>query len=320
MEALSFDDVLLVPQYSDINSRSELDIRTELFGLNLRPILSANMPSVTSTQLAIEMYRHGGLGVLHRFNTPDEAVEQFEIVFANVPVAVSLGVKDYQERAGKLWDAGANIFFIDVAHGDHKQVKDVLVWMKEVFPDAYVCVGNIVTLAAAQRLAAYGADALKIGVGPGAACITREVTGFGVPQVSALYEVAQIKQHYPNVKIIADGGIKNSGDIVKALYFGADAVMIGSLFAGTEEAPTPGLYYGNASEVINGHNAPEGVSGEVPNQGTVEQLMKRLTWGIKSGFSYAGARSAEELRLHATYVTVTGNSTRESGARVAEHR
>jgi len=178
--------------------------------------------------------------------------------------------------------------------------------------------GNIATLAGASFLAEAGADAIKVGIGPGAACTTREVTGFGVPQVTAIQNVSLVREYYPHVRIIADGGIRNSGDIVKALYFGASAVMIGSLFAGADEAPTPGVYYGNASHIVNGHNAPEGVSGYVERRGSVKEIVKNLTWGIRSGLSYAGASTIPELRDNVRYQIITPNGLAESRARVGQ--
>lgn len=316
--SLSFDDVLLRPTYSDIGSRKSVDISTRIFNWDVQPIISANMPSVTSTKLARAMIAEKCIPVLHRFNTIDEAVSEFREV-ATPACAVSLGLKDIKDRSHSLWNAGARIFFLDVAHGHHEQVGKSVEYLRRIFGNQiYIVAGNVATYDGALFLANYGANAIKVGIGPGAACITREVTGFGVPQVTAIIETAKVKNVYPNVRIIADGGIRNSGDIVKALYFGASAVMVGSLLAGADEAPTPGVYYGNASAIMNGHNAPEGVSGAVERRGTVKEIIKNLTWGVRSGFSYAGANTVSELRQNVVFETVTPNALAESRARVGQ--
>lgn len=321
MHALSFDDVLLVPRRSSIYSRKDIDISSELFkGFNIDiPIISANMPSVTGGVMADAMWKAGGFGILHRFNTISDALAGFSYV-KNVgsTCGVSLGVGgDTVERFERLYEYGARIFCIDVAHGHHDRVIGQIEQIRQAGSVIEIIAGNVATETAAYDLAAAGADAIKIGIGPGAACTTREVTGFGMPQVSAIQECVRIKYDFPNVRFIADGGIKNSGDIVKALAFGANTVMIGRLFAGCDEAPNPGEYYGNASSRIREYRAPEGVEGFVERTGPVEDTLKQLKWGIKSGLSYAGVSSIYDLHEdQPEFVMVTPQGMNETRTRI----
>lgn len=324
---LTFDDVLLVPKTGVLESRKDADIFSELVsGTKLEvPIVSANMPSVTATDMAHAMYKVGGFGILHRFGVYEDIdilINSFETIkdYCKADAGISLGIKNGLEVAWYLANAGCRIFCLDVAHGDHEQVIKFVKEFKESvrFNDCKLIVGNVATLLAASKLAEVGADAIKIGVGPGAACRTREVTGFGVPQLSAIFEVSRIKKWYPDVRVIADGGIKNSGDIVKALAAGADTVMIGSLLAGCDEAPNPGEYYGNASKHVNGHRAPEGSYGRVVRTGKVEDVIKELAWGIRSGVSYGGATNLHELRKNAEFIQVTAAGQHESNVRLHE--
>lgn len=318
--ALSFDDVLLVPSRSAIHSRKDIDLTSWVTNhIKVKiPIISANMPSVTGVKMARKMWDLGGFSILPRFNTIDESVEEFKKVQdAGDICGVSLGVgEDTGYRYEALQKVGAAIFCIDVAHGHHDRVIDWITIIRQN-PDAVVIAGNIATYDAAFDLAEAGADAVKVGIGPGAACTTREVTGFGVPQLSAIMEVRRAQADFPNLKIIADGGIKNSGDIVKALAFGADTVMLGRLLAGVNEAPYPGEYFGNASARVRNYRAPEGVEGTVESTGSLEDTLKSLVWGIKSGLSYAGCDSIFDL--HETdvhYVTVSSQTMLETRTRI----
>lgn len=320
--ALTFDDVLLVPKHGVLNKRIDADISSELIeGYRLKvPIISANMPAVTEANMAAMMWSNGAYGILHRFNTIDENIMEYETVTDayNSDCACSLGLEDGMERAFWLAQLGCRMFCLDVAHGDHEQVLNFTKEFKNSirFNDCKLIVGNVATFWAADRLAEAGADAIKVGIGPGAACKTREVTGFGVPQLTAVIEASRVKKYHPHVRIIADGGIKNSGDIVKALAAGADTVMIGSLFAGCDEAPSPGEYYGNASKKVNGHRAPEGSYGIVERKGSVADVTKELAWGIRSGISYGGATNVEELRQNAEFIQVTAAGQHESQVRI----
>jgi IMP dehydrogenase len=319
MSGLSFDDVLLSPRLSEITSRKFIALETELFEDYMieLPILSANMPSVTGPEMAIAMYQSGGYGFLPRFNTIGQAASEYvKVLDGEANAVISLGLDDYKIRMLELYDVGARHFCIDVAHGHHVRVIEAIDWLKSA-RDINLIAGNVATADGAFDLTEAGADVIKVGIGPGAACTTREVSGFGVPQLSAIMDVNRIKEAFDYVKIIADGGIKNSGDIVKALAFGADTVMIGRLLAGTDESRNPGEYYGNASTRVRDYRSPEGVIGEVERNGPVTDVLKTLAWGIKSGLSYAGAASIAELHANPVEaVTVTPQGMWETLARV----
>jgi IMP dehydrogenase len=317
-DGYSYDDLMLIPQHGVLETRKNADISSELVDgwPLLVPIISANMPSVTETKMANIMAFSGGVGAIHRFNTVEEQFTLCKQTSGNVIAAI--GLKDGLVRTSTLRDARVKIFLLDVAHADTDVVFDFVEKWKGAWPDLYLIVGNVANKEAIVPLANLGADAIKVGIGPGAACTTREVTGFGYPQLSAVYECAQEKPYCDNhVKIIADGGIRNSGDIVKALAVGADSVMIGSLLAHCSESPNPGEYWGNASQRMNGHNAPEGVSTtiQLAPESAID-VMKRLSWGIRSGISYAGARNIQELRDNAEWVRVTPGTLQESRARI----
>lgn len=319
--AYCFDDVLLVPKHGVLNSRKDADISSELVkGLSLEiPIVSANMPSVTEHKMAVKINKAGGYGILHRFLSIKENVGEYNFVRdSNYDCVCSIGLKDGHERMDALADAGCRIFCIDIAHADSEKVFKFLDEVDDYFIPNNLIVGNIATAEAANQLFSRGVAAIKIGIGPGAACRTREVTGFGVPQLTAIMDVAERAQYFGNVKIVADGGIKNSGDIIKALAAGADTVMIGALLAGCDEAPNPGEYYGNASNHMNGHRAPEGSFGEVPKTGSVEDVIKELAWGIRSGVSYGGATNLQELRENAEFISLTAAGQYESQVRIQE--
>src|SRR5574342_48509 len=320
-QALTFDDVLLVPKQGVLDSRKDADISSELVsGLKLDvPIVSANMPSVTGSAMAKAMDKVGGISILHRFCSVEENVQEYKNTFliGNWNVPCSFGFRDWT-RVDALCEAGCRTFCLDVAHGDHESTILHIEEFKKTYPDCRLIVGNVATYEGARALAYYEVDAIKVGIGPGAACRTREVTGFGVPQLTAIMEVrAGIDSYFEyGCKLIADGGIKNSGDIVKALAAGADTVMIGSLLAGCDEAPNPGEHYGNASEQINGHRAPEGSYGRVERRGSVEDVIKELAWGIRSGVSYGGATNLKELRENAEFIQVTAAGQHESSVRI----
>jgi len=322
MEALSFDDVLLVPQYSDVRSRRDISLDslvTNNIGVTF-PIISANMPSVTGPRLAANMWHLGGFSILPRFNTIGAAVMDYRAVVldgANCGVSLGLDSEETGKRYEALYKEGARIFCIDVAHGHHERMVNMIKAVKGWYEDVEVIAGNVATSSGCVDLAEAGADAIKVGIGPGAACTTREVTGFGVPQLTALEECVRVKELFPNIKIIADGGIKNSGDIVKALAFGADTVMLGRLLAGAKEAPHPGQYFGNASARIRDYRAPEGVEGQVEVEGFLEDIIKNLTWGIRSGLSYAGVSSIQELHnTDLEYTIVSPQTMTETRTRI----
>jgi IMP dehydrogenase len=321
LEGLSYDDVLLAPQQGVLEKRKDAILwsyATDDVEIAI-PIISAPMPSVTEKKMAFAMLLAGGQAVVHRFQPLEDRIEQaFHEDRGEIRTAfIAIGLKDGMNAIEELRSVGMSYLCLDVAHGHHSQIGKFVQEIKDWWPTCQLMVGNVATSYGARFLAEAGADGIKVGIGPGAACRTREVTGFGVPQLTAIMRVKQELDHYGyTTPIIADGGIKNSGDIVKALAAGADSVMLGSLLAGSDEAPKPGVYFGNASSRVNGHRAPEGVEGVVPLTGPVENIIKELVWGIRSGISYGGARNIQELQQNAVWIRVAPGAALESSVRV----
>lgn len=319
---LTFEDVLLQPGYSDIASRSEIDLSTDFLGMSFElPIISANMDYVTEQDMAVAMERNGGFSVLHRFMPELNLYDKVAwIHLATDFVSFSVGVRDPEREMGKV-DYIMNgmgipniVVTVDVAHGHHQRVADMVKRLKD-FGVPRVIAGNVATDEGYWFLVKAGADAVKVGIGPGAVCTTREVTGVGVPQLAAI-EVTANRFSDHRVPIIADGGMKNSGDIVKALAAGADMVMLGSLLAGTDEAPGEQRidrhgkiwrpYRGQSIFGVNAsHYTPEGVEGWVEAKGPVKGVLDQLAAGIRSGCSYVGARNLSELREKAKFIQIT---------------
>jgi len=332
-EAVTYDDMLLVPQYSDIKSRSEVNIGSTLKGVEYQlPIMSSPMDTVSEGEMLVAMDKAGGLGVLHRYNTIDEQLRLANEAFARgvSDFAVAVGVTgDYLERAQVLVDTGVETFCLDVAHGHHILMKDALATLRKKFGNKITIIaGNVCTLEGVNDLADWGADAVRANIGGGSICSTRIVTGHGLPGLQTIFDCARTDR---DVKIIADGGIKTSGDIVKALAAGADFVMCGSLLAGTEESP--GLvitmpdgtrmkeYRGMASKDAqmswrNRSSTPEGVASYIPYKGSVVDILGDLEGGIRSGLSYTGARNLTELQNKAQWSRQTSAGTVESGTHI----
>tara|TARA_Y100000296_G_scaffold21868_1_gene25886 strand:- start:2333 stop:3370 length:1038 start_codon:yes stop_codon:yes gene_type:complete len=331
-KAFAYDDVLLKPQYSDIESRSEIDISTNLGnGLVLScPILSSPMDTVTGTTMAIAMGDGGGSGIIHRYNTLDaqyNAVRRAaDLRNTNAPIGAAIGVTgDYLDRAVALRNAGATFLCVDIAHGHHKLMKKAIHQLRDILgDDIHIMAGNIATLEGINDLADWGADSVRCNIGGGSICSTRVQTGHGLPGLQTILDCAQTDR---DVAIIADGGIKNAGDMVKALGAGADAVMCGSLLAGTAEAPgeiyrdadgsTWKSYRGMASkeaqtEWRGNYSSLEGVASRVPHQGKVKDVLAELERGIRSGFSYSGARSLEDFQAKAEFIVQTSSGLSES--------
>ncbi len=335
-ETLSFDDVLLVPRYSNIISRKEVDTSTFLslkkkIKLNL-PIISANMDTITESKMAIAMGKIGGLGIVHRFlEIKDQVLEVKKIKKEKLLAAAAVGVKNGEiERAHALVKAGVDILVLDIAHGHSKYAIEKVKYFKKNFKHIFIIAGNVATAEGFLDLAKAGADAVKVGIGAGSICTTRIVTGFGIPQISAILNCAPIAQKL-GVGLISDGGAKSSGDIVKAIAAGADAVMVGNILSGTDEAPGKLItiggkkykqYHGMASLQANlirpdrknnkDEIIEEGVSGIVPYKGKVEDVIKKIIGGLRSGLSYAGSKNLSELKKTASFVRITPSGFRES--------
>jgi len=238
-ESLTFDDVTLVPQYSSVlpnqtNTKTELNKNLKL---NI-PLLSSAMDTVTESTMAIAIGRSGGLGIIHKnLNPKNQALEVKKVKKKNMIVGAAVGTNEEDiDRVYKLLESNVDLIVVDTAHGHTKKVLTIIKKIKQISKNSIICAGNIATGKAAKFLADSGADIVKVGIGPGSICTTRLVTGIGVPQLSAVLDVKKALKNY-KTKIISDGGIKFSGDIAKALAAGADAVMLGSLFAGTTESP-----------------------------------------------------------------------------------
>jgi IMP dehydrogenase len=464
-EGLTFDDVLLVPKYSNITTRSQTDLRTKLsknISLNI-PLISANMDTVTESAMAIAMAREGGIGIIHRFLTVEEEVEEVlkvkrsasvmierpytispdqsaqdainymrekgvsgllvvkdsklagilthrdvmfesesnklvkdimtkDVVTAkpginlveakeilrqnrieklplvddkgqvkglvtskdithneNYPnaskdkkgrplVGAAVGVKgDFMERTEALLDADTDVIVVDIAHGHSENAISTIRNIKKAFPNCELIAGNVATARGAEDLIKAGVDAVKVGVGSGSICITRVITGSGVPQLTAVYDCAQVGKKY-DIPIISDGGTRTSGDLTKALAAGASTVMVGSLFGGTDESPGSfvmkngkryKIYRGMASfyaalgrksketgnviinDDLNDYVA-EGVEAMVPYKGTVTDIIKQLSGGVRSGLSYCGAHTIPQMQQNAEFIKMSRAGFAES--------
>ncbi|MEM3008270.1 MAG: IMP dehydrogenase [Candidatus Nitrosotenuis sp.] len=464
-EGLTFDDVLLVPKYSNITTRSQTDLSTKLsknISLNI-PLISANMDTVTEAAMAIAMAREGGIGIIHRFLTVQEEVEEVlkvkrsasviienpyhispeqtvkeaieymhekgvsglivvkdsklagiltgrDVTFESDPsklvkdvmtkdvitakpgisldeakeilrqhrieklplvdengtvkglitskdithnenypnaskdkkgrplVGAAVGVKgDFMERTEALLEADADVIVVDIAHGHSENAINTIRHIKKAFPSCELIAGNVATARGTEDLIKAGVDAVKVGVGSGSICITRVITGSGVPQLTAVYDCAQIGRKY-GIPIISDGGTRTSGDVTKALAAGASTVMIGSLFGGTDESPGSfvmkngkryKIYRGMASfyaalgrksketgtvainEDLNDYVA-EGVEAMVPYKGTVTDIIKQLAGGVRSGLSYCGAQTIQQMQQNAEFIKMSRAGFAES--------
>lgn len=399
--ALTFDDVLLLPAYSEVLPH-EVDVASALSQhiLLKTPIISAAMDTVTEYALAIAMAKLGGLGIIHKNLSPEQQAEHVKMVKQNESSAVSIENKavlekikallqehkikklthndednlfsllnanqeddspkypnasrdkngrllvgaasgvtptDIEKRIPLLIEAGVDALVIDTAHGHSKGVLTTVEKVKKMYGNKVAIVaGNIATGAAALELAKAGADCVKVGIGPGSICTTRMVAGVGVPQMSAIMEVANALQN-TNVKIIADGGIKYSGDVAKALAAGAHTVMLGGLLAGTEEAPGERISYqgkvykryrgmgslgamkhGSKDRYFQGTQSdnnklvPEGIEGQIPYRGPLNDVIHQLIGGLRAGMGYTGAKNISELHSKSQFVKITAAGLRES--------
>lgn len=337
---LSFDDVLIVPKFSFIRSRQDVTTSQSLCGMDLRfPVISSNMDTVTGPVMARAMWENGAVGALHRFTSIEDNVKMFK-ESGRCMVSVGLGQKEL-ERAKALAEAGADVFIVDVAHGASISVVEQVKKLRNLLSsNVALVVGNFATgrsiLDFEYHLGNYSdVDAYKANVGSGSACLTRVVTGCGLPTFSSLMDCVA-----SNRNIIADGGIKNSGDVAKALGSGAKAVMVGRMLAGTDESPgrivsrTDSIdtvlteewnkykkYRGSAStesyEVqgkIAPHRSYEGDSFLVPYVGPVKQVLEQLNGGLRSAMSYVGANNLDEFRENVEFVCTTWSGAKESEA------
>ena len=331
-EALTFDDVLMLPRYSNIlpsNTNISLKLTNKI---NLKvPFLSSAMDTVTESNMAIAMAAAGGIGIIHRnLKIKNQSEEIKKVKGKNFLVGAAIGTNQEDlERARSLLDNGVDLIVIDTAHGHSAKVLKILSKLKKLNSKTPVCVGNIATGEAAKKLYNSGADIIKVGIGPGSICTTRMVAGIGVPQISAVMEVKKSLKK-KKIKIISDGGIKFSGDIAKALAAGADAIMMGSIFAGTDESPgkkfkVKGKIYkqyrgmgsigamssGSANRYFQKNYkdkskfVPEGVEGRVEYKGRVSKIIYQLQGGLRSSMGYIGAKNLNEIKKKAKFIKIT---------------
>jgi len=332
--SLSYDDVLLVPQFSDIVSRKEVDLQSSLDNervLSL-PIISSPMDTVTESRMASVMAEAGGLGIVHRYNSIEMQVQNVrQICDERGYKSAAIGITgDYLERAHALYQAGVRILCLDVAHGHHILMEKAIGNLKSLYSDIHIMAGNVATKKGFEDLSNWGADSIRCNIGSGSICSTRIQTGHGLPGLQTIFEcfAADITR---DVKIIADGGIKSSGDIVKALAAGADFVMIGSLLSGTTETPGQIIYAadGTRRKIYRGmaskeaqqnwrgkHSSNEGVSTTVPAKGSAKEVLADLDNGIRSGLSYSGARDILELQIKSEFIVQTPSGQAESNTHI----
>ena len=333
-EKLAFDDILLEPRFSTIKSRKGVDTANPLGRERLEiPIISSPMDTVTEDSMALHMSKAGGLGIIHRYNS---MFEQADIVAKAVKagatnIGAAVGVTgDYLHRAKMLVQAGANFICVDAAHGHHICMKEALRQLRnELGFDVHLMAGNVATAEGFQALVDWGADSVRVGIGGGSICTTRIQTGHGVPTLQSILDCAIIART-SGVQLIADGGIKNSGDIVKALAAGANFVMLGSLLAGTIQSPGDVIltkhgkykaYRGMASQAAqtdfkgSAHHV-EGVASIIPFKGDVAGILEGLMAGVRSGLSYSGAHNILELQENCCLIRQSSSSVQESNPHI----
>ena len=331
-EALTFDDVLLLPKYSNVlPSKTNISLNlTKKISLKV-PFLSSAMDTVTESKMAIAIAKEGGLGIIHRnFDIKNQSKEVEKVKNKKLLVGAAIGTNQEDfDRAKSLISKGVDLIVIDTAHGHSEKVLKILSKIKRVVKKIPICVGNIATGEAAKKLYDAGADIIKVGIGPGSICTTRMVAGIGVPQISAIMEVKRA-MNKKKIKIISDGGIKFSGDIAKALAAGADAIMMGSIFAGTEESPGKkfriknkiykqyrgmgsigAMSAGSANRYFQKNYkdkskfVPEGVEGRVEYKGKLSKIIYQLQGGLRSSMGYIGAKKLEDINKKAKFVKIT---------------
>ncbi len=326
-EGVSYDDVMLVPKRSSVTDLDAVDTTTSLAdGLTLElPVLSAAMDTVTEAAMADAVAEAGGMGVVHRFATVAEQARMVsQVVDAGRQVGAAVGIaEEYTDRADALLEAGADCLVVDIAHGHLDACLDAVRTLDGRY-DLPLMVGNVATAAAVEDLAAAGADCVKVGIGPGSHCTTRRMTGAGVPQLTAVQDCAAAAAEH-GVTTVADGGIRHPGEAVKALAAGADAVMVGGMLMGTDEAPgelverddgrykkTRGMASHEARTArtdkdADGH-AEEGVTALTPYRGSVDGVLAELRGGLQSGISYCGADTLADARANAEFIRVSAGA------------
>lgn len=326
---LCFDDILMIPQHSNIESRKDVKLSMNL-GTDIVlgfPVIASPMDTVCEVDMAVAIGKHGGLGIIHRFMPIQEQIRQVKVASKTVTVGAAVGAKgSYLYDAERLVDAGASVILIDTANGHSQYAIDAVKNLNKLFKDIHIMAGNVSTYEGFKALAKAGANSIRVGIGGGSVCTTRLVSGHGMPTLSSILDIVEMrdKTKYSNVAIIADGGIRTSGDMVKAFAAGADAVMLGSMLAGTDETPgsiiidETGKYKsfrGMASAEANiGKDVAvsEGISTRVRYKGNVSDIFKDIAGGLGSGCSYSGVNKLKYLHENAMFIEVSSNTNGEN--------
>lgn len=361
-EGLTFDDISLIPGYSDVLP-ADADVSTEFGSTNRRlrlrtPLMSAAMDTVTEQHMAVAMAQCGGLGVIHKNMSVERQAEEVAWVKGSpisdvekvslsprgslLAAAAISGGPDLPSRSEALVRAGVDVLVLDSAHGHSKNIIDATKYLRETYPDLFIIAGNVCTPDGVRALAAAGADTIKVGIGSGSICTTRVVAGVGVPQWTAIIQ-CEFAADQVGVSLISDGGIRNSGDVVKAFAAGAQAVMLGSYFAGAEETPgqivtIDGSSYksyrgmGSAAAMKSGSAdrygqagtasekfVPEGVEAHIALKGPVRGLIHQMVGGLRSGMGYLGAPTIPELWRTVRWVKVSAAGQREAHIHGVSH-
>jgi IMP dehydrogenase len=329
---ICFDDILMVPQYSEVISRSCVDLKMSIGGYTWLdfPIIASPMDTVCEKDMAIAIAESGGIGIIHRFISVKNQIRMVKQVHnyknLGLPVGAALSTNFIEEHVNKLIKAGATMLLIDTANGHSKMAIDAVARLKNLVGDSvHIMAGNVSTIEGFVALDAAGADSIRVGIGGGSMCTTRIVSGHGIPTLSSIINIREAKDKFNlSAGIIADGGIRSTGDMVKAFAAGADAVMLGSMLAGTDESPGD-LYFqgdkkfksfrGMASKEANKDKdiaVAEGISTKIPYKGSVKNVIKDIKGGLGSGCSYSGVDFLHDIYKDSMYIRVSPLSVKES--------
>lgn len=329
---LCFDDILLVPQTSRVNSRHDVDLTMSIGKISLSlPVIAAPMDTVCDVEMCIAMAQAGGLGILHRYMSYDDQIAKAQVLTEqNIGFGVAIASNNgYLNHAKALYDIGVRMFLIDTANGHGDYAVRAVGDLRDTYSDIHIMAGNVATSAGFHHLARVGANSIRVGIGGGSVCTTRIVSGHGLPTLHSIMDIEQWRDFSNNYDcaIVADGGIRNSGDMVKAFAAGADAVMVGSMLAGTDEAPGDILtdIHGNDVKIFRGMasaaaqkdfsgkvSVSEGVSTNIPYKGPVRNILEQIRGGLGSGCSYSGVDKLKYLADVTEYAVVTSLTIGES--------
>ena len=329
---ICFDDILMVPQHSEVISRLSVDFKMNVGGhtwLDL-PVIASPMDTVCEKDMAIAIAESGGIGIIHRFMSAKNQIRMVKDVFnyndLGLPVGAALSSTFVEEHVENLIAAGVSMLLIDTANGHSKMAIDATVRLKNIVGDrVHIMSGNVATVEGYVALDSAGADSVRVGIGGGSMCTTRIVSGHGIPTLSSIINVREAKDKFNlNAGIVADGGIRNTGDMVKAFAAGADSVMLGSMLAGTDESPGSLHFEGDkkfksfrgmASKEANKDKdiaVAEGISTMIPYKGSVKDIIKDIKGGIGSGCSYSGVDFLHDLYKESMYIKVSPLTVKES--------